>query len=140
MEATRKKSFWIIIILMFLAVVVIRILWPAQKTERDANLLIISDMETPVGTISVDFARWDGSQVSQNALGADGDVISRGESFYFYDVGWPAIVTIYTDPKGNEVLTQLYIEQAPEAQCRWVATLYDGDDGISLSMESVPMS
>lgn len=138
MEATKKKGFWILVILIILVAIAVRIIWPAQKTEGDANLLIVNDTNRSLGSIGVTYTSLDGSQVSEHALNADESMIEKGEQLYFFGIRWPAIVTIYTDLQSREVLAQLYIEEAPEANERWQATLYDGAEGLSLSLISVP--
>ena len=132
------KSFWIIIIVVFLILIATQIIWPAKKESGDANLIVINNSQTPVGMVGVSYPRWDGSQVSEGASNADGSMLAQGDKLYFNGVQWPAVVTVYSDLQGEDSLMYFVVEEAPEENGRWQATIYDSDTGLSLTLESVP--
>ena len=49
-----------------------------------------------------------------------------------------AIVTVYADLEATRVLTQIYIEETPEPNCRWEAVIYHLEGEPNISLESVP--
>lgn len=133
-----SKTMVIILIAVIAIFVAIQALLPDKETTADdANLVIVSDTDVAIGSIRVDYVQWDGTQLSESGMNADNSLITRGDELYFDSVSWPAIVTVYADLYGNEILAQLYIEETPESGI-WQATLYDGAEGLSLSLESVP--
>lgn len=133
-----SKTMVIILIAVIAIFVAIQALLPDKETTADdANLVIVSDTDVAIGSIRVDYVQWDGTQLSESGMNADNSLITRGDELYFDSVSWPAIVTVYADLYGNEILAQLYIEETPESGI-WQATLYDGAEGLSFSLESVP--
>lgn len=138
MDAVKKKSFWIILIVIVLIVVAVQLTAPKEWENSDANLTVVNESDTPIGSIAVDYPRWDGSSVTEGAVNADGSMIGKGDTVWFFQVRWPAIVTVYEDTEANRVLTQIYIEEAPEENCRWEATVYDLEGELSITLECVP--
>lgn len=138
MEATKKKSFWIVLIVIVAIIIVVQLVAPKQWTSDEANLVIVSDSDVPIAAIQVEFPLLDGSSASEGTNRADGSMIMRGDRVSFFEVRWPAIVKLYADIDSSQVLATLYIEEKPEDQCRWVATVYDSENGLSFLLESVP--
>ena len=138
MNAVKKKSFWNILIVIILILVAIRLIAPKEWETSDANLTVTNKSDTRIGSVSVDYTRWDGSSVSEGTVNADGSMIEKGDTVWFFQLGWPAIVTVYSDLQASRVLTQIYIEEAPEAHCRWEAELYDLEGELSISLACVP--
>lgn len=138
MNAVKKKSFWIILIVIVLIIVAFRLIVPKDWETSEANLTVTNRSDTPIGSVSVSYARRDGSSVSEGALNADGSMIEKGDTVWLFQVSWPAIVTVYSDLESSRVLTQIYIEEAPEPNCRWKAEVYDLDGELSVSLTCVP--
>lgn len=128
------KSFWIIFIAFVLIVVAVQIIFPADKTVEEPNLIVISDTDTPIGIIQVNYPRWDGSLASEGVQNADGSMMLRGDQVRFAITNWPATVMVYSDLQGSEVLAAIVIEAAPEGDGVWTATVYDSEDGLSVSL------
>lgn len=138
MDAVRKKSFWIILIVVVLIAVAVQLIAPKEWETGDANLTVTNKSDTPIGSIGVSYTRWDGSSVSDGTIHADGSMIGKGDTVWFFQVSWPAIVTVYADLEATRVLTQIYIEETPEPNCRWEAVIYHLEGEPNISMESVP--
>lgn len=138
MEATNKKGFWIILIIFVLIVVAVQVALPRQESTNDANLVIKNQSDQAVGSIVVEYPRWDGSLVSEGATKADNSAIEKGDSIYFFKVRWPAVVTVYADTQGSQPLAQITIAEAPQENCRWKAEIYDLDGELSVSLACVP--
>lgn len=137
MEAVQKKGFWILVIAVILVVIAVRIVWPAQKSEDTSNLVVVIDTDAPIGSIGVSYTGLDGSEISEHVINADESLLIRGDRLFFQNVRWPATVTVWGDLSGTELLMSFPVEQAPDAQCRWEAVIYDGDDGLAVALNSV---
>jgi len=138
MDAVKKKSFWIILIVLVLVVVAVRVIAPKEQGTDDANLTVTNNSDTPIGSIGVSYTRWDGSSVSEGTINADGSMIGKGETVWFFQVNWPAIVTVYADLEATQLLTQIFIEETPEPNCRWEAVVCGSGQDLSYALESVP--
>lgn len=138
MDAVKKKSFWIILIVLVLVVVAVRVIAPKEQGTDDANLTVTNNSDTPIGSIGVSYTRWDGSSVSEGTINADGSMIGKGDTVWFFQVNWPAIVTVYADLEATQLLTQIFIEETPEPNCRWEAIIYNLEGNPNISLESVP--
>ena len=64
MNAVKKKSFWIILIVIVLIIVAFRLIVPKDWETSEANLTVTNRSDTPIGSVSVSYARRDGSSVS----------------------------------------------------------------------------
>lgn len=138
MRPPSKKQILVLIAVILLFVVIVILLRDRDTGASNADLIVISDMDMPIGCVGVSYARWDGSYESGMGLNADNSMMTRGSRLYFDSVNWPATVTVYADLQGTEVLAELYIEEAPEAGELWQVTLYEGESGLTLSMERGP--
>lgn len=129
------KSMIMILIAVILLFVIIAIILPDNDTVEKANLIVVSDTDTPIGAIQVNYTRWDGSLVSEGIQNADGSMLLRGDEARFAIISWPATVYVYADQQGMEVLAAIVIEAAPEDSGIWTATIYDSEIGLTVSLE-----
>lgn len=130
-----SKSMIMILIAVILLFVIIAIILPDNDTVEKANLIVVSDTDTPIGAIQVNYTRWDGSLVSEGIQNADGSMLLRGDEARFAIISWPATVYVYADQQGMEVLAAIVIEAAPEDSGIWTATIYDSEIGLTVSLE-----
>lgn len=130
-----SKSMIMILIAVILLFVIIAIILPDNDTVEKANLIVVSNTDTPIGAIQVNYTRWDGSLVSEGIQNADGSMLLRGDEARFAIISWPATVYVYADQQGMEVLAAIVIETAPEDSGIWTATIYDSEIGLTVSLE-----
>ena len=134
-----SKTLIIILIAVIALFVVIQIILPDKDPDKmKANLVVVSETDAPVGSIGVNYTRWDGTSVTEKGLNADNSDIRRGEEFGFEITGWPVIVEVYSDLVGSELLAYCVVEEAPPEGCIWQATIAEDTEGIVLALNSVP--
>lgn len=130
-----SKSMIMVLIAVILLFVIIAIILPDNDAVEKANLIVVSDTDTPIGAIQVNYTRWDGSLVSEGIQNADGSMLLRGDEARFAIISWPATVYVYADQQGTEVLAAIVIETAPEDDGIWKASVYDSEMGLTVSLE-----
>ena len=134
-----SKRMMIALIVIILIFVVIVIVVPKKETgATNADLMFLNDSDTPVGSVYISYARWDGSNVTEGGMNADGSLLDRGDTLFFDGVSWPVIVTICSNLQGSEVLTQTIVEEAPAAGWLWRITLVDSAAGPKLVLTDEP--
>lgn len=138
MKITEQRWFWILLVLILLAGLSVWILWAPQSTGVEADLVVLLDADTPVGSIGVSCTRPDGSQSSEQCIRADEQLFRRGEQLFFQDVSWPAVVTLWSDVQGTQLLMQFCVEQLEDAQGGWKAVISDGPAGLTVDLVQVP--
>ena len=138
MDAVRKKSFWIVLIAIVLIIIAGQLIAPKEWKSSDADLVVTNRSDTPIGSIVVDYPRWDGSSATEGTINADGSMITTGQKVYFFQVTWPAIVSVYADSHAEQLLMQFTIDEAPGDHCRWEAAVCGSGQDLSYALESVP--
>ena len=134
-----SKRMMIAMIVVILIFVVIVIAVPEKEAETvNADLMFLHDSDSPVGSVYISYARWDGSGVTEGGTNADGSLLERGDTLSFDGVIWPVTVTVCSDLQGSEVLTQLIVEDAPAEGWLWCVTLVDSADGPKLVLTDTP--
>lgn len=138
MKAPSKRML-IAMIVVILIFVVIVIAVPEKETgAADADLIFVHDSDTPVGSVYISFARWDGSGVTEGGMNADSSLLKRGDSLTFDGMEWPVTVTVCSDLQGSEALTQIVVEEAPAEGRLWRVTLVDSAAGPKLVLMDAP--
>ena len=135
MKAPSKKLIIIMIAVILLFVIIAAVMPDREVTKEKANLIVSIDTNIPVGSVQVNFTRWDGSLSSEAVMNADGSMMGRGAEVGFEVTSWPATVYVYADQQGTEVLTAIVIETAPEDDGIWKASVYDSEMGLTVSLE-----
>lgn len=135
MKAPSKSMIMILIAVILLFVIIAAVMPDREVTKDNANLIVVSDTDTPIGSVQVNYTRWDGSLVSEGIQNADGSMLLRGDEARFAIISWPATVYVYADQQGMEVLAAIVIEAAPEDSGIWTATIYDSEIGLTVSLE-----
>jgi len=137
-----SKKLWIALIAVIAIVMVIAIITGRDMRQAvqlgSSNLVFVNASNTPVGSVGIDFSRWDGSGEACAGMNADGSPLKRGDRLYFDAGGWPVTVTVYRDLQGWEPLAQMVIEQAPPEtleECIWYVIAQDGPgESITLTL------
>ena len=109
-----SKRLIIIMIAAILVFAIIAAVSPDDDTAEEPNLIVSIDTDIPVGSVQVNFTRWDGSLSAEAVMNADGSMMRRGDEVGFKVSSWPATVYVYADQQGTEILAASVIETAPE--------------------------
>ena len=134
-----SKTLIIILIVVIALFVAIQIILPDREPDKiKANLVVVSETDIPIGSVGVNYSRWDGTSVTEGGLNADNSAIRRGEEFGFEIAGWPAIVEVYSDLVASELLAYCVVEEAPPEGCIWAVKISEDAEGVVLVPNSVP--
>ena len=134
-----SKTLIIILIVVIALFVAIQIILPDREPDKiKANLVVVSETDIPIGSVGVNYARWDGTSVTEGGLNADNSAIRRGEEFGFEIAGWPVIVEVYSDLDASELLACCVVEEAPPEGCIWEVKISEDAEGVVLVPNSVP--
>lgn len=131
-----EKSTKIILLAAVAALAALALLWLARSWfsgcgDVDADLVFVSQSDTPVGSVSLD--RLDSTEVGQHA---DSSPLKRGESFGFGVESYPVTVTVYQQVGGKGRLASCVIEEGPAKGERWYVVARDGEEGMELEVSS----
>ena len=135
------KSEKMILITVLAAVAALALLWFAQYWfsgcgGADADLVFVSDTDTPIGSVGVDTEMGNGMINTEVGQYADNSLLKRGESFGFEVDGYPVTVTAYGAAGGKVRLASCVVEQAPVDGERWYVVARDGENGMVLEVGS----
>ena len=75
MKAPSKKLIIIMIAVILLFVIIAAVMPDREVTKEKANLIVSIDTNIPVGSVQVNFTRWDGSLSSEAVMNADGSMM-----------------------------------------------------------------
>lgn len=138
MKPPSKRMLIAMIVVILIFVVIVIAIPEKESGAANADLVFVQDSDTPVGSVYISFARWDGSSVTEGGMNADSSLLKRGDSLSFDGVAWPVTVTVCSDLQGNEALAQIVIEEAPAEGRLWRVTLVDNTTGTKLILTDAP--
>ena len=130
-----SKRMMIALIVIILIFVVIVIAVPEKETvTANADVMFVNDSDSPVGSVYISYARWDGSNVTEGGMNADESLLERGDTLSFDGVAWPVTVTVGSDLQGSEAMAQLIVAEAPAEDRLWLVTLVDSAELVLTDM------
>ena len=138
MKAPSKRMLIAMIVVILIFVVIVIAVPEKENGAANADLIFLHDSDTPVGSVYISYARWDGSCVTEGGMNADSSMLERGDTLSFDGVAWPVTVTACKDLQGSEILAQTVIEKAPAEDWLWRVTLVDSVAGPKLVLTDAP--
>lgn len=101
----------------------------AEMDPAQFDLIFLSEASSPIATVEVSSASH-----TEGACKADSSPLSKGESFGFTTMVYPATVTAYRDIEARQPIADLTVETAPPEGGRWYVTATDSPGGIALAL------
>ncbi len=93
------------------------------------DLVFLSEASSPIATVEVS-----STHHTEGACKADSSPLSKGESFGFTTLVYPATLSVYRDLEDRRPVAELTVETAPPEGGRWYVTATDGPGGVELAL------
>ncbi len=129
----KKKTLFVLaaalVLVLGLSVLAFDACGSAGTDPAQFDLVFLSEASSPIATVEVSSA-----SRTEGACKADSSPLSKGESFGFTTLVYPATVTAYRDIEARQPIAELTVETPPPEGGRWYVTATDGPGGIELSL------